>query len=174
MRKISNIVLHCSDSAWGCSREIRGWHIKRGFSDIGYHFVVLNALPTFNHQKNMHRLPALDGAIECGRYLDDDGFISDVEAGAHALGYNGSSIGICLIGVMEFTTNQIFSLHRLLADLTTLYHVAPEKILGHCETKSGQSEGKTCPNLNMKKLRDDLATWKKVEALHAAMRKGAP
>lgn len=84
-------------------------------------------------------------------YLDDDGFIGDVEIGAHALGYNDRSIGICLIGQGEFSTKQIFSLHRLLSDLTRIYQIPADNIIGHCETVSGREQGKTCPNLDMKK-----------------------
>lgn len=154
MRQIDNIIVHCSDSLWGCAREIRQWHLARGFADIGYHFVILNGVPTFNHEKNMHRVPSLDGSIECGRYLDDDGFISDVEVGAHTLGYNDHSVGVCLIGVHDFTAKQMETLQRLLSDLSIAYHVPAENILGHCETASGKAEGKTCPNLDMQKVRD--------------------
>jgi hypothetical protein len=162
LRQIKNAIIHCSDSEWGCARAIRGWHLDRGFKDIGYHFVILNGLPTFSHMQHAHLVPSLDGSIECGRTLDDDGFIQDVEIGAHALGYNDQSIGICVIGVQEFSTKQMFSLLRLLADLTLVYHIPIENILGHCETDSGKAEGKTCPNMDMNKVRGDLKAWQKL------------
>lgn len=171
MRRINNIIIHCSDSLWGCAREIKAWHLAKGWSDIGYHFIVLNGLPTFGNQKNMVRIPALDGAIECGRFLDDDSFISDLEIGIHALGYNATSIGVCLIGTGNFTQKQISSLHRLLLDLSAIYRIPSEKILGHCETDGGKKQGKSCPNLSMQKLRDDLATWQKVETQQLAQRR---
>jgi N-acetylmuramoyl-L-alanine amidase len=156
LRQVNNIIIHCSDSLWGCAREIRQWHLARGFSDIGYHFVILNGVPTFNHQKNMHRIPVLDGSIEAGRYLDDDGFISDVEVGAHCLGYNDHSIGVCLVGAHDFTAKQMEALYRLLVDLSIAYHIPAQNILGHYETASGKAEGKTCPNLDMNGVRDNF------------------
>jgi len=149
MRNISNIIIHCSDSPWGCTREIRQWHLKRGFSDIGYHFVILNGRPTFNHSKNNVYIPALDGSVECGRYLDDDDFLSDREVGAHTLGYNTDSIGICLIGVNQFTDRQQVVLRGLCLNLIGLYNLSVSHILGHYETESGKKEGKTCPNIDI-------------------------
>jgi hypothetical protein len=156
MRAITNIIVHCSDSLWGCAREIRQWHLKRGFSDIGYHFVCLNGRPTFEHSKNALTIQSLDGSIECGRYLDDDKWIEDVEIGAHALGFNTSSIGVCLIGVNTFTVTQMCNTIHLLRDLVLHYEIPTAAVLGHCETESGKKEGKTCPNLDMNDLRFQL------------------
>jgi N-acetylmuramoyl-L-alanine amidase len=149
--KIGNIILHCSDSEWGCAREVRNWHLQRGWKDIGYHFVILNGKPT---PKNY--LCALDGCIECGRYLDEDLLVEPNEIGAHTLGYNANSIGVCLIGKTDFTTSQNAALMDLLINLMNVYHIQPENILGHCETASGKKEGKTCPNFDVSKIRDLL------------------
>jgi N-acetylmuramoyl-L-alanine amidase len=75
-RKINLIVVHCSATMEGKAfnaKAIDEMHRQRGFNKIGYHFVVL-----------------LDGTIEHGRRIE--------EIGAHAQGYNASSIGICYIG----------------------------------------------------------------------------
>ena len=76
-RKIDLIVLHCSATPEGrdvSAADIRRWHMHdRKFADIGYHFVV-----------------RLDGTVEAGRPLS--------MAGAHCLGYNKRSIGICYVG----------------------------------------------------------------------------
>lgn len=156
MNKIENIIIHCSDSYWGCAREIRQWHIKRGWDDIGYQFVILNGIPTFKKEINIVTIKSLDGSIECGRYLDDDMFINTNEIGAQCLGYNDKSIGVCLIGINKFTDNQMISLKFLLKDLIKLYKISIENILGHCETASGKKEGKTCPNFDVSKLRNEL------------------
>jgi len=148
-RRIENIIVHCSDSEFGCAREIRNWHLKRGFRDIGYHFVILNGAPI----KGM-KLDCLDGQIECGRYLDEDTFIEDLEVGAHALGYNDKSIGVCLIGVKDFTPKQMNSLYDLLMGLMTMYNLKPDSILGHRETEIGKKEGKTCPNFDIEHFRE--------------------
>lgn len=76
MRRIDEIIIHCSDSPEGRNdkaEDIRKWHKQRGFSDIGYHYVI-----------------DLDGTVEKGRPIE--------QAGAHCTGHNRNSIGICYIG----------------------------------------------------------------------------
>ncbi|HOW51763.1 MAG TPA: N-acetylmuramoyl-L-alanine amidase [bacterium] len=145
---INNLVIHCSDSNWGCVREIRKWHMGQGWRDIGYHFVVLNGMVMTDFV-----LAAADGAIEAGRILDGDNVIEDNEVGAHALGYNFNSVGICLIGKTRFTEAQLHSLLRLCVELCRRYGIEPSAVVGHCETESGKAEGKTCPNIRMAVLR---------------------
>ncbi|NCC41769.1 MAG: N-acetylmuramoyl-L-alanine amidase [Gammaproteobacteria bacterium] len=71
--------------------EIREWHLERDYSDIGYHEVI-----------------RIDGQIEAGRDRDIEG--------AHCLGHNKHSIGICLVGDGRcgFTEAQYKSLGALL------------------------------------------------------------
>ena len=149
--KISNIIVHCSDSRFGCAREIRNWHLQRGWRDIGYHFVILNGQITPDFY-----LYELDGSIECGRFLDGDSFIKDLEVGAHCLGYNKNSVGICLIGKDSFTPRQFATLTTLLDGMLRKYRLSPVDVLGHYETFSGKSQGKTCPNFNMNSIREIL------------------
>lgn len=76
MRRIDEIIIHCSDSPEGRNdkaEDIRKWHKQRGFSDIGYHYVI-----------------DLGGTVEKGRPIE--------QAGAHCTGHNRNSIGICYIG----------------------------------------------------------------------------
>ena len=43
MRKIEKIIVHCSATPEGKHYSvdtIRKWHLKRGWRDIGYHFVI--------------------------------------------------------------------------------------------------------------------------------------
>lgn len=79
MRKISEIIVHCSATARGrefTASDIRRWHLQRGFRDIGYHYVV-----------------RLDGTVETGRPVK--------AVGAHCLGHNAWSIGVCYVGGCE-------------------------------------------------------------------------
>ena len=79
MRDINKIIVHCSATQEGKkinAAEINLWHLKRGWSGIGYHYVVL-----------------LDGTIEYGRSI--------YKQGAHVKGENKGSIGICYIGGVE-------------------------------------------------------------------------
>jgi N-acetylmuramoyl-L-alanine amidase len=79
MRKIEKIILHCSATPpkmiVGVS-TIRDWHLRRGFSDVGYHYVITKS-----------------GSVELGRPLE--------EVGAHSKGQNKSSIGICYVGGLD-------------------------------------------------------------------------
>jgi len=88
------IIIHISDSGFGNAVEIAKWHVQKGWSTIGYHFVILNGqLSPTRH------IDFFDGHIETGRPCDLDNVISPDEVGAHTLGYNSDSIGICMIGL---------------------------------------------------------------------------
>lgn len=153
MGRISNIIIHCSDSTFGCAREIRRWHLARGWRDIGYHFVIQNGRPVEGLD-----LEALDGSVECGRDLDEDLTLSGSEVGAHAFGYNSDSIGVCLVGTGEaaFTEKQACALAGLVLELCGTYGVRPDNVLGHSETESGRAQGKTCPGFDVAALRETL------------------
>ena len=86
-------MLHHSLSTSGGAGVVRSWHLARGFDDIGYHFIV-----------------GKNGLIETGR---------DIRlVGAHAVGKNYDSIGVCLIGDHTHTE----PLYEQLAVLPGLYH----------------------------------------------------
>lgn len=151
MNKLDWIIIHISDSTFGSAREIRRWHLDKGWKDIGYHFVIDNGqiLPDFY-------LPALNGSIEIGRQLDADAFVEDNEIGAHALGYNANSLGICIVGKKEWTVSQEASAVRLCRQLMRQFTIPQSHVLGHCETESGKKEGKTCPDYPMEVFRAKL------------------
>lgn len=76
MRKIDEIIVHCTATPEGrphTAKDVDMWHRQRGFDGIGYHFLV-----------------RLDGTVEPGRPLEKNG--------AHCLGHNAHSIGICYVG----------------------------------------------------------------------------
>ena len=79
MRSINEIIVHCTATRAGrhyTVADIDRWHRQRGFRCIGYHWVVY-----------------LDGTIHPGR--------PEAEAGAHCLGHNARSIGICYVGGLD-------------------------------------------------------------------------
>lgn len=117
MRPINLIVIHCSASPntdalfrgkvgsaefQNPAQVIDSWHIARGFKRtdewrkrqnpdlkaIGYHYVIDRS-----------------GLVLTGRHVD--------EIGAHAKGYNQKSIGICLVGLDQFSPAQWSSLAHL-------------------------------------------------------------
>lgn len=144
MRDISKIIIHCSDSEFGDATLIDSWHKERSFKKIGYHYVILNGCSKTSKKYNK----TIDGLIENGRDLS--------EIGSHAAGENGASIGICLIGKNSFTDKQLQSLKSLVLDLKNEFNIDTKNIIGHCETRSGKSQGKTCPNISMSKFRDSI------------------
>lgn len=107
-RNIKELIVHCSATPEGKDYSvdtIRQWHLQRGFSDIGYHYVIYR-----------------DGSIHIGR---DESII-----GAHCTGHNSYSIGVCYIGGCASdgktpkdtrTTEQKQSLVKLLKELKTKY-----------------------------------------------------
>ena len=107
-RNIKEIIVHCSATPEGKDftvADIKRWHLQRGFSDIGYHYVIYR-----------------DGSIHTGR---DESII-----GAHCTGHNTNSIGVCYIGGCVSngktpkdtrTPQQKQSLVKLLKELKTKY-----------------------------------------------------
>lgn len=125
---MTNVILHCSDSAWGNAAEITRWHLERKFTTIGYHYVILNGKLSSTKQHNY-----FDGHIETGRALDDDKDMELDEIGAHAFGYN-RAVGICLIGKSgEFTKAQIGSLQFLVRKLREQF--GEIKVLQHSDVE---------------------------------------
>ncbi len=143
-RKITEIIVHCSATPDGKDYtvdDIRRWHKQRGYSDVGYHYIVYR-----------------NGQLVQGRDIN--------VIGAHASGHNAHSIGICYIGGMNAentqpedtrTLRQKARLLSLLVDLRKLYPNA--RIIGHrdlSEDKNGDgiiepSEWmKACPSFDAK------------------------
>jgi hypothetical protein len=141
------IFWHCSDSLFGDVDLFREWHKARGWTDIGYHFVVLNGRVKSANEYN----PALDGIILPGRDLDGDGDVED-EVGAHAYGHNRGSLAICLVGKTAFSPKQMGSIYGLTLALLAKYNGTVDNVHGHYEVDNR----KTCPNLNMVKERKRL------------------
>lgn len=137
MRKINKIIIHCTATPEGRDvslKEVRQWHTKeRGWSDIGYHFLVL-----------------LDGSVEEGRPLE--------RTGAHTKGHNWDSIGIAYVGGLDSEMNskdtrndkQKDSLVDLLCQLKDAYGGV---IYGHNNYST-----KACPGFDAKKEYDNIST----------------
>lgn len=148
MRKITAIVIHCSATRANVdenitlpgedigAREIDSWHRQRGFSGIGYHYVIRR-----------------DGRVEMGRPL--------AQAGAHVAGHNSTTIGICLVGGVDaknkaennFEPKQWAALKKLVGELKRDYPGA--EIKGH---RDFPKVAKDCPCF-------DARAWAKSEGL---------
>lgn len=139
MRKINEIILHCSATAEGKNyhaSDIDKWHKAKGWKGIGYHYVI-----------------DLDGTVEPGRPLN--------EIGAHTTGHNANSIGICYIGGCAKdgrtpkdtrTPEQKLAMYQLLYDLLNTYPKAT--VHGHYEFAN-----KACPSFKIEDLQREYHLW---------------
>lgn len=144
MRKIDSVIIHCSATKAGMdfgAADIDCWHRARGMNGIGYHYVI-----------------RLDGSVEKGR---------DVETvGAHCLGWNERSVGICYIGGLDLngvpadtrTEGQKKAMRKLVEELRLQYRIVT--VMGHRDTSpdlngNGVIEPeefiKSCPCFDVKK-----------------------
>jgi N-acetylmuramoyl-L-alanine amidase len=149
MRHINEVFIHCTATKPNWMErhtsdqkvaEIRRWHVEeRGWSDIGYHFII---------DRN--------GNVVEGRPIE--------RVGAHVRGHNSNSIGICLIGGFggsatdqfeeHFTEAQREKVLKLLNDLTQKFPDA--KIRAHNEVAA-----KACPCFNVSEfMKNDRHTEK--------------
>lgn len=143
MRKITNIIIHCSasDNKHQDSIEaITKLHISppikkftwgeyatsgKNFSAIGYHFVITK-----------------DGSVKVGRPLE--------RQGAHCYRFNQFSIGICLTGNTYFSPEQFTSLHIICLELCQEFGLVLSNINPHNRFNSK----KTCPNFDLKEQKE--------------------
>ena len=132
MRELKRIIVHCSATKPSMdigASEIRKWHKAKGWSDIGYHYVIRR-----------------DGRVEDGRPV--------VTPGAHVKGHNADSIGICLVGGVDkkgkpdanFSIDQYQELETLVFRLRVKYGQMP--VSGHRDF----TNKKACPCFNVKQL----------------------
>lgn len=134
MRAIHKIIIHCTATREGDDISvdtIRRWHLARGWSDIGYHYVI-----------------DLKGSINAGRPIE--------LMGSHTRGFNKGSIGIAYVGGVEAdgvtpkdtrTKAQKDSIIRLVKKLKGCY---PDvTIHGHNEFSN-----KACPSYNVQNEKD--------------------
>lgn len=111
------LTVHCSATTPSLKYDvdtIRQWHLQRGWSDVGYHFVIKT-----------------DGTVQPGRPLSRNG--------AGVAGHNKDNIHVCLIGgvtnngvaVDNFTDAQWDALRYLISELAGKYGIMEENIKGH-------------------------------------------
>lgn len=145
------IILHCTDTVADNLANIERCHRQRAFSYaggtyIGYHYIIKNGFDFINQFKDGHRKTEDDGTTAVCR--------PECYEGCHALGYNHNSIGICMVGVNQFTPKQFDALTRLVKILMERYNIPVDHVLGHCETRL--AGGKTCPNFDVAAFRSKL------------------
>lgn len=135
---VKQVILHCTASGPKTTlQDVIKWHRARGFTTIGYHYLILN-----------------DGQIRNGRGWQ--------EIGAHCEGHNSDSIGISLVGgndgkvLHRFSEAQMKSLRILLDGLELSFGKLPTK--GHRDF----NPGKSCPCFDVAAwLKDGTLTYLK-------------
>lgn len=130
MRTIRQIILHYSETPDTMDigvQEIDKWHKERGWSGIGYHYVI-----------------RLDGTTEIGRPIE--------KIGSHCHGQNRDSIGICYVGGLKAgaktdtrTKAQKESLTKLIATLRQMFPDNDLLVFGHNDYSD-----KLCPGFDAK------------------------
>lgn len=142
MREIKEIIVHCTATPEGRNvtvNEIDQWHKQKGYKGIGYHYVIY-----------------LDGTIHQGR--------KEEEVGAHCIGHNTDSIGVCYVGGMDKdmknakdtrTDEQKSALISVLCMLKKSYPKA--QIFGHRDFSQ-----KDCPSFDAKEEYKNISEYKEI------------
>jgi N-acetylmuramoyl-L-alanine amidase len=138
MNKPTHIIIHHSltrDSdavSWGA---IRWYHVERnGWRDIGYHFGI---------------------ELVNGRYEVQIGR-DESQSGAHCVGMNNKSIGICCVGNFDIAppaARMLKKLRQLVGYLMRFHNIPIENVRGHQEYSH-----KSCPGkfFDMEAFRESL------------------
>ena len=126
-QKTERIILHYTATPKGRDvsvEDVRRWHMDRGWSDVGYHYLIDTA-----------------GYIHTARPLRFQG--------AHTKGQNWNSVGIAYVGGLDedgrdtMTKDQASAIRHLVEALRTAY--GPLTLHGHREFKNTM-----CPGFDVK------------------------
>ncbi|PWX42513.1 N-acetylmuramoyl-L-alanine amidase [Clostridium perfringens] len=115
----NKIIIHNADHPNCSVYDVDRWHRGNGWSGIGYHYFIRK-----------------DGSVWTGR--------PENAIGAHTIGQNSSSIGICLEGALmreKPTRAQLNSLYELIADIRARRGNLP--VYGHKDFNNTD-----CPGIN--------------------------
>lgn len=131
-RPIAEIIWHCTATPEGKDytvADIRAWHKERGFSDVGYQYIVYR-----------------DGRVMLGRPVG--------QIGAHCEGHNSGTIGCSYVGGLSAdgktakdtrTPAQRASMLWLTRQLIAR-HPGVKRVTGH-----NQYANKACPSFDVRK-----------------------
>lgn len=130
LASVKRLIIHHSASTRETTVEtLRGWHKARGFNEIGYHRVIDG-----------------NGTIHATRGL--------TVQGAHALGANHDSWGVCVMGDntredRRWNEVQIAALERF---VDAACEIVPGLVVcGHRDAKGGRTATE-CPGLDVRAL----------------------
>jgi len=121
----THIIVHHSLTEDGSTvswNAIRKYHLAQGWIDIGYHFGIERIGDVYE--------------ILAGRMMN--------ETGAHTVGMNSCSMGICCVGNFDISplpTEQLDTLVKLTKTLMVLFSIPKEHVKRH----SDYASYKSCP-----------------------------
>jgi len=155
-RPVDRVFLHCTASSYDHHDDIevvRAWHLGRGWSDVGYHFMI-------------HK----DGSISAGRELE--------KTPAAQKGHNKGTIAIAMHGGQDakddFSTKQIIALRDFCEDIRNAYggaitfHGHSEVVIRDCPVYDYKAYLKLAPDGRMPPLRLEKQVIKTPPARPAA------
>ena len=119
----TKIVIHHADASTCNAHMIHQWHLARGWSGMGYHFLVRKE----------------GGIVETGRPINT--------IGAHCTGQNSDSVGICFEGDFDketMTNEQLQTGRELIAYLRGIYG-QNIRIVRHKDLMATDCPGKNFP-----------------------------
>lgn len=139
------IVIHHSFTKDGSVKDwdaIKRYHVEvKGWKDVGYHIGI---------EKVNERYEVFPG-----RAIG--------EVGAHAVGFNAKSIGICLVGNFDDAIppdDQVFLATSVCRELQRRFKIFRDQVIGHRETYAllGEPAQKSCPGklFNLDQFRSRL------------------
>lgn len=148
MNKPKFIIIHHSltkDGLLADVEAIRKYHMDKGWTDVGYHYILEYVRDSRNAR------------VYIGRMRQENG--------AHTIGFNTKSIGICVVGNFDKKTlspkeYKYKVLVRLILRIMQGFDIPVKNVIGHRETYKLRHKRveKTCPGsqFNLKLLRKDL------------------
>ena len=119
-----------ADTSKHTASIVESWHLKKGWDGIGYHYFI-----------------SLAGTISQGR--------PEHVQGAHTIGYNRNSIGICLAGNFDATMPsqaQEIALRELLKDIRTRYNIPLSNLVPHRKFANKSCFGRNLSDTYMQDL----------------------
>ena len=106
-------------------------HRAKGWDGVGYHFVIGNGTNSGDGQVEVTPRWPIQKWGAHAKTLDNR--------------YNEFGIGICLVGNFDSTrptARQMASLDKLVAYLMQTYHISPQNVIGHRDTKPTECPGR--------------------------------
>ncbi len=135
------VVHHSAGPRYQTLEQIRAYHKRKGWKDVGYHFLFIRDRAT----DKLH--------LKAGRSTQYQGCHGD----AH---YNATCLGICVVGnysIDHLTAEDYQDVLRGIAHVMDNYNIGRNKCYAHKDVKATACPGDNFP---LRALKADLQTWR--------------